>query len=445
MKKIRLFSILSFVVIASLSLASCTTATPTTAPAAPTTASAVDQPTKEITAPTEVPATSGEVVELTYLMQQDAKLVPAMQAVVDDFMAAYPNIKVTIDSAPFSEYHTKLSTSFAGGNPPDVFWTDIRTAQYASQGVLMPLDDRITQENRDDYLASAWNETIYEGVTYAVPLHQLTEGIFVNTQMAADAGIELPTNVENAWTWEEFMNVAETLTKREGDSTTVWGFSQQRPLQDWSMLPLFYQNDAVTLSPDLTKASGYINSEAGIEAMTFMSSWYNTAKIISVESIPDGFPNGSLAMMQAPSSYRPLLETNFPDFKFTIVPMFKNKSCGVTTGGWNMGIAAASKHPEEAWLLVDYVTRIAHEKWVTTSGYLPARKSVIEGNPQFAEYPWVVFMEQLQKCAVTRPATPKYNFYFDTFKQMVVDISVGEDVTTVVNRTAEALDAELGQ
>jgi len=444
MKKSRLFILLSFIVIASLSLASCTTASPTTAPAAPTTAPVVDQPTK-VAPTTEAPVISGEVVELTYLMQQDAVLVPAMQGVVDDFMAAYPNIKVTIDSAPFSEYHTKLGTSFAGGNPPDVFWTDIRTAMYASQGVLMPLDDRITQENRDDYLATAWNEAIYEGVTYAVPLHQLTEGIYVNTQMAADAGIVLPTNVEEAWTWDKFMEVAKTLTKREGDVTTVWGFSQQRPLQDWSMLPLFFQNDTVTLSPDLTKASGYINSQAGIEAMTFMGSWYNTEKIVSVETIPDGFPNGSLAMMQAPSSYRPLLEKNFPDFKFTIVPMFKNKSCGVTTGGWSLGIAAASKHPEEAWLLVDYVTRTAHEKWVTTSGYLPARKSVIEGNPQFAEYPWIVFMEQLEKCAVTRPATPKYSFYFDTFKQMVVDISVGEDVTTVVNRTAEALDAELGQ
>ena len=435
MKAFRLFTIISLLIVASLLAAACGGAqTPAPSDAGQP---AATQPAAE--------SSSGEVITLNMFQQQDALLVDAMRAILDDFEKENPNIKVNLDSAPFAEYHNKLGTSFAGGNPPDVFWTDIRTAGYAAQGVLLPLDEYITQENRDDYLPSAWNETMYEGKTYAVPLHQLTEGLFINTTMAEDAGITIPTSVENAWSWQEFIDAAKKMTKTEGDQTLVWGFSQQRPLQDWSVLPLIIQHGGTTLSPDMKKASGYLNSQASVEALSWMGSWFNTEKIDTVESIPDGFPTGKIAIFQAPSSYRPLLESKFPDFKFTIAPMFKDINCGVTTGGWNMGIAAATKHPKEAWMLVDYVTRTAHAKWVKTSGYLPARTSVINSEPSFAEYPWNIFMEELQNCSVTRPPTPQYNFYFDTFKQAVTDIAVGQDAQQVLDAAAQKLDAELSK
>jgi fructooligosaccharide transport system substrate-binding protein len=441
MKANHLFRLLSVLVVASVLLTACA-APSTSAPATSAVATVAPAEAKPTVA---VATVSGEVVELTMFQQQDVLLVPAMRAILDDFEKANPNIKVTLDSAPFAEYHTKLSTSFAGGNPPDVFWMDIRTATYASQGVLMPLDDRITQENRDDVLPAAWKEVIYNGVTYGVPLHELTEGLFINTQMAEEAGVKIPTNVDEAWTWEQFMVNAKKMTKVEGGQTLVWGFGQQRPLQDWSILPLFLQHGTESLSPDLKKASGYLNSAAGVEAMTFMSSWFNTEKIMSTQNIPDGFPTGKIAIFQAPSSYRPLLESKFKDFKFTIAPLFKDKNCAVTTGGWAMAIAAGTKHPEEAWKLVDYVTRTAHEKWVMTSGYLPVRKSVIAANPQFAQYPWKVFMEQLEKCSINRPATPDYTFYSDTFNHAVVDISVGLDPKTVLDAAAQKLDVELSK
>jgi fructooligosaccharide transport system substrate-binding protein len=436
-KTSKLFPLLSIFILAALILSAC--ASPQ--PAAPDTGQPAvpDQPA------TEQPAAPPESVTLTMFQQQDALLVDAMRAILDDFEREYPHIKVVLDSAPFAEYHSKLSTSFAGGNPSDVFWSDIRTAAYASQGVLMPLDDFITQENWDDYLPSAWQETVWEGKTYAIPLHQLTEGLFINTAMAEAAGVRIPTSVDDAWTWEEFIDAAKAMTVQEGGTTVVWGFGQQRSLQDWSMLPIIYQNNGTTLSPDLKSASGYLNSPESVEAMAWMGSWFTTENIATVEQIPDAFPTGKYAIIQAPSSYRPFLESRFPELEFAIAPMMKNKSCAVTTGGWAMAIAANTRYPQEAWLLVDYVTRIAHEKWVVTSGYLPARTSLIASNPTFSEYPWSVFMEQLEKCSITRPATPHYNFYFDTFKQAVTDIAIGQDAKTVLDTAAQRLDAELSR
>src|SRR3954465_3553794 len=87
-------------------------------------------------------------VTLRFWMQQDNLLQAAMTDLVNGFQQAHPDIKVQLEAFPFAEYHQKFSTAFAGNDAPDVFWMDVRTASFAQQGVLMPLDDFITKENR---------------------------------------------------------------------------------------------------------------------------------------------------------------------------------------------------------------------------------------------------------------------------------------------------------
>ena len=284
-------------------------------------------------------------------MQQDNLLQAAMTDLIASFQKANPNIQVQLEAFPFAEYHQKVSTAFAGGDPPDVFWMDIRTPSFAQQGVLLPLDQYITDQNRKDYIPAAWTEAMYQGKTYGVPMHELTEALYVNTKMAQDAGIDLPKTVETAWTWDQFTDVAKKLTKRSGDQTSVWGFGVQRQLQDWSVLPIVYQHGGKVISDDLKKASGFINSPATVEAQTWYGNLFTKDKVIAVEVIPDGFQTGKIAIFQAPSSFRPVLDRNFPDLKYTIVPLFKDKQCSVMTGGWNVSISASTKNAKEAWLL----------------------------------------------------------------------------------------------
>lgn len=387
---------------------------------------------------------SGEQVTLQLWMQQDNRLTAAMQDVVASFEEAHPNIDVQLDSFPFAEYHQKVSTAFAGGEAPDVFWMDVRVASFAEQGALLPLDDRITQETRDDFLASSWLETQYEGQTYGVPMHQLTEALYVNTQMAEEAGIELPETLDEAWTWDEFVDATTQLTQRSGDQTSVWGFGVQRQLQDWSVLPVVYQNGGTVLSEDLTTATGHLNSPETVEALDWYGALFSEHEVIAVEPIPDGFQTGAIAILQAPSTFRPVLDNDYPDLDYTIVPLFRDEECSVMTGGWNVSISAATEHPDEAWMLLDWMTGEAHEEWVEKSGYLPARQSVIASGEKFQEYPWNVFLTQLQECPATRPAVAEYTFFFDVFKQAITDIAIDEEAQPTLDAAAERLDAELG-
>jgi len=378
-------------------------------------------------------------------MQQDNLLTAAMTDLINQFQKDNPNIQVQLEAFPFADYHQKLGTAFAGGDPPDVFWMDIRTAQYAQQGALLPLDQYITEETRKDVMEEAWRDATYQGKTYGVPMHELTEALYVNTQMAQDAGITLPKTVETAWTWQQFADAAKKLTKRTGDQTSVWGFGVQRQLQDWSVVPIIVQHGGATLTSDFKKASTALNAPAAVEALTWYGNLFAVDKVSPVEVIPDGFQTGKYAIYQAPSTFRPVLDNNFPNLKYTVIPLFKDKQCAVMTGGWNVSIAATAKNVKEAWLLTDYLTRVKHADWVDKSGYLPVRKSLMASAPKYKDYPWNVFMEQLQKCATNRPATHKYNFYFDTFKQAVTDIATGKPAQATLDAAAQKLDAELAR
>jgi ABC-type glycerol-3-phosphate transport system substrate-binding protein len=385
-----------------------------------------------------------EDVTIRFWMQQDNLLQEAMTGLLDEFMAENPNITVQLEAFPFLEYHQKISTAFAGGDAPDIFWMDVRTASLAQQGVLLALDDYLTEENRADYLPSTWIEPTYEGATYGVPMHQLTEALYVNTELAEAAGIELPQSLDDAWTWEEFEEVASALTQRDGDTTEVWGFGVQRQLQDWSVLPVIVQNGGQALSEDLMTADGVLNSDAAVEAMAWYGGLFTDSMVMSPEAIPDGFQTGRIAIFQAPSSFRPVLDRDYPDLAYTVVPLFRQEECAVMTGGWNVSMSAFTEHPDEAWAVLDWVTNERHAEWVENSGYLPARYSVIETAEKFKEYPWSVFMDQLQNCAATRPATPQYSFFFDVFKRAVVDISIGQEVQSTLDGAAAELQAELG-
>lgn len=442
-KRLPLFRFLLLVLVLVVALAGCGGAAENTEePAAANTGS--EDVAEEAPAETEETAGTGEQVAIRFWMQQDNRLVTAMEGLIADFEAEHPNIDVQLDSFPFAEYHQKLSTAIAGGDAPDAFWMDVRTASVAAQGALLPLDDYITEENRNDYLASTWLEPTYEGVTYGVPMHQLTEALYVNTALAEAAGIELPTSLEEAWTWDEFVEAATTLTQRSGDVVDVWGFGVQRQLQDWSVLPVVYQNNGTVLSEDLSTATGHLNSPETVEALAWYGSLFTEHGVISVEPIPDGFQTGKIALFQAPSTFRPVLDNDFPELEYTIIPLFRDDACSVMTGGWNVSISATTEHPDETWTFVDYITRERHQQWVEESGYLPARHSLIESSETYGEYPWNIFMEQLQECPATRPAVPQYTFFFDTFKQAITDIAIGADPQSTLDAAAQRLDAELG-
>jgi multiple sugar transport system substrate-binding protein len=70
--------------------------------------------------------------------------------------------------------------------------------EYASRGVLMPLDDLVAESriNRADFHAGEWEGTHAEGRQYGVPLLTNPELLYYRKDMFAACGVEPPTTTE---------------------------------------------------------------------------------------------------------------------------------------------------------------------------------------------------------------------------------------------------------
>lgn len=399
--------------------------------------------------PAASPATSGAAagggapIQLKVWISGTPELDTAMNKILQQFQADNPNVTVTLEDFPFAQYFEKLTTALAGGSGPDVFWIDVRTAEFAKRGALLPLDTYVNSDWLSDVTPVALKEGEWNGKRYSVPMHELASGIFVNTALFAQAGVTVPHDLKDAWTWNQLRDIGLKLTERSGASTTRWGFGSQRDIGDWVVLPYMGQNGAEPLSPDGKKASGYLDSPASLEALSWWGKLYTDDKIATATPAPDAFPTGSMAMIDAVSTYVIALQRNYPNFAYDIAPAPTNKQCAVMTGGFNAGINSATAQPDLSWKLVDYMTRVKHAQWTEESGYLPDRKSVIASTAKYQQQPWKLFLDELDHCGLHRPASSEYSFFSDTFQAMAKDISGGAEVKASVGKATAALDQRL--
>lgn len=79
---------------------------------------------------------------------------PTFQALIKDFQAKYPNIKVKYVNVPSDQAQNQFQTAAqAGTGAPDVIRSEVAwTSQFASLGYLQPLDGSRAVENEADFL-----------------------------------------------------------------------------------------------------------------------------------------------------------------------------------------------------------------------------------------------------------------------------------------------------
>lgn len=117
------------------------------------------------------------------------------EKVIGLFEAANPGVSIAGETAPFSDFWTRLATQVVGGNPPDIIQMDFRyIAEYASRDVLLPLDDYLGKQldlsgvPKDQVDANRVGGKLY-GVSFGVNCAAL----HVNATAWEEAGLEAPT------------------------------------------------------------------------------------------------------------------------------------------------------------------------------------------------------------------------------------------------------------
>ena len=139
----------------------------------------------------------------------------------DDVIAAFqkenPNITIKTDTVPYASVATNIDSRFQSGNPPDLFRVSyIDIGQYTSQDVLLDVSGTFDQAKIDAFVPGLWESIVYDGKPYGVP-HQIdcTALLYRKDAFQAAGITDVPTTLEDAWTWER-------VRRRSRTSSRVW-------------------------------------------------------------------------------------------------------------------------------------------------------------------------------------------------------------------------------
>jgi lactose/L-arabinose transport system substrate-binding protein len=145
-----------------------------------------------------------------------------LQAVEDDFQAAYPNINVEYVIADAPTTYQNLQLAVSGGGLPDIsVIEDSHLAQFVELGALADITDQVTPyvPFMNDY---KWQQATSEGRYYAMPWDSGPVAVYYRRDVFEAAGVD-PASIE---TWEDFYEAATTI-KAEAD-VPMWQQSKAR-------------------------------------------------------------------------------------------------------------------------------------------------------------------------------------------------------------------------
>jgi len=140
-------------------------------------------------------AVSAEQITLNALfMQQAAYSEDDIRNMTADFERANPGIKVNPELVAYEALHNKIiAAAAAGGNAYDVVLFDvIWPGEFARNGILKDITDKIPKSTIDGVLPGAWMTAKYNNRYYGIPWILDTKYLFYNKAMLAKAGIAAP-------------------------------------------------------------------------------------------------------------------------------------------------------------------------------------------------------------------------------------------------------------
>lgn len=166
---------------------------------------------------------------ITVVLFGDAEEIAGYRTLVEEFERASPEADVTLSPvATQDELMARLTTSFAGGTPPDVFLLNYRRyGQFAAQGVIEPAQshlDASTVLDEADFSPRALDAFRFDGKSLTcLPQNLSSLVVYYNATMFRSRGVAPP---KAGWTWDDFLATAKALT---GDGTYGVGVEPSVP------------------------------------------------------------------------------------------------------------------------------------------------------------------------------------------------------------------------
>jgi len=375
----------------------------------------------------------------------------AIAAVIDDFNNQDNGITVEVIRLPEGSYNEQVQAAALAGDLPDILDFDgPNVYNYAWSGYLIPLDDYLSEEIKNDLLPSIIAQASYNGKFYNLGSFDSGLALWGNKTYLEKAGVRIPSGVKDNWDRGEFLSALAKL-KALPEIDYPIDFKMNYGIGEWftygfSPIVQSYGGDLIDRS-DFQSADGILNGPEAVQAMTFFQSLFQEGYAKSSQAGDDDFYGKKRAALSyvghwAWQTYRDALGD-----ELILLPMPRfGKRTTTGMGSWTWGISSNTKHPEAAWSVVSHLLSPESILTITNgNGAVPSRKSAIERSESYAPGgPLRLFADQLENgFGVPRPQTPAYPIITAAFAEAVQNIISGADVQAELDKAVRAIDRDI--
>jgi multiple sugar transport system substrate-binding protein len=346
-------------------------------------------------------------------MQQAAYSNTDTQGMIAAFQKANPKIKVTPTFVAYEALHDKIVTAAPAGTYDVVLIDVIWPPEFATKSEVVDVTGRFPANWQTDIFPGALQTAQYQDKFYGVPWILDTKYFFNNKDMLSKVGVDsAPT------TWDEVVSAATDL-KSKGivKYPLVWSWAQaEAVICDYAQLLGAYGGQFLDSS-----GKPAFNAGGGLAALEFMKKTLddgisNPASTESLETdvvkiISQGQAAMALnwtfmfALANDPSQSEVAGQIGIAHTP--VGPSGAGPSCN---GSMALSIASGSKHPEEAWKLIEFMTsQTIQDQYAKLS--LPIWKSSYD-DPQVvstAGAEVVAAAKSQLNDMILRPQVPAYN------------------------------------
>ena len=282
-----------------------------------------------------------------------------------------------------ASYQDQLKTEIANGTAPDVFWipgTDV--ADFAKRGLILNMADLAAATegySNDAFYAGPMGFLTYNPETdandalWGLPHDVSTFVLYLNQDLLAEAGAPDPIALakEGKWDWDTFVDVSSKVRALGSD---IYGYGANAwwgPYGTW-------MNAAGGGFFNADRTACNLNSPESLAGLEFEQKLYQDLDV----AVPYGedseppFRAGKVGMFQNGRWATPGVRT--VDFNWDVVELPKGPAGNA--GNWQFwgayAVNANTKHPEEAWKLVQELTQAETQAKISALGTnIPSRVS----------------------------------------------------------------------
>lgn len=367
---------------------------------------------------------------------------------VKRFNAVQNEVKVVAVQLPEGSYNDQVNAAALARDLPDILDLDGPfVSNYAWAGYLRPLDEFMSSELKQDFLPSIIAQGTYNGSIYALGTFDSGLALWGNKALLEKANVRIPKNVEDAWTFIEFMDILRRL--KELPEVTYPLDLKANDRGEWYTYGLspFFQGFGADLIDRETymSAEGVLNGPEAVAAASWLQALFEQG---FVNSNPPGynveFLNGEIPLEWAGHWEYPQGKAALGDDLVLIpAPKFFKHVSGM--GSWAWAITTNSKNPEAAWKFLEFLLKPEEiVKMSNANGAVPSRYSAIELSELYKEGgPLNIYAQQLNTIAVPRPVTPAYPAITLAFQDMIGDLIRGADVQEILDRAVRVIDQDI--